>query len=371
MKNRFFVGVVAASVLFMLGGCEKKILSGSIQVPEQKAVTKPSANVFQNPLIDAGRADPWVAQKDGFYYFMYTRGGNIGLRKTKLMSFLANVTETVVWTPPVGTEYSKNLWAPELHFLAGKWYIYFAANDGGDDSHRMFVLENPNSDPTTGTWTFKGKISDPSNQWAIDGSILTVGNANYFIWSGWENLATKFKQQIYIAPMSNPWTINGPRVKISSPTNDWERYEPSSLGSGVNEGPVMLQKDSKSPVFIIYSGSRYTSDNYCLGQIQLKDGGNPLLGSDWINKKQVFTKSIENSVYGAGHNGFFTSSYTNAAGIKTTENWLIYHARSEANNTSGTRTPRMQQFSWNADGSPDFGTAVATGVNIPVPIGEQ
>jgi GH43 family beta-xylosidase len=234
----------------------------------------------------------------------------------------------------------------------------------------MYVLENSNADPMIGTWTFKGKISDSSDQWAIDGSVLKVGTSNYFIWSGWENVATKYKQYIYIAPMSNPWTVTGTRVKISSPTNNWEKYEPSgNLGAGVNEGPIMLQKDANSPVFIIYSASRYSSDNYCLAQIQLKAGGNPLTPADWINKKQVFVKNVANSVYGPGHNGFFTSSYTDANGTLKSENWFIYHARSLPNNTGG-RTPRMQRLTWNTDGSPNFGTASATDIDIPVPIGE-
>lgn len=324
---------------------------------------------FRNPLINASRADPYVAQKDGNYYFMYTRGSNLAIRKTTSMSLLANSTDVVVFTPPSGTDHSSNLWAPELHFLSGKWYIYFAANDGNGDNHRMFVLENSNSDPTTGTWTFKGKITDPSDQWAIDGSVLTVGTSNYFIWSGWESVASRYKQYIYLAPMSNPWTISGPRVKISSPTNTWEKHEPSSIGAGVNEGPIMLQKDASSPVFVIFSASRYTSDDYCLGQIQLKAGGDPTVAADWINKKQVFVRNDANSVYGPGHNGFFTSSYTDPNGVSKTENWFIYHARSAPNNT-GSRTPRMQKLTWNSDGSPNFGTAVANGVDIPIPVGE-
>lgn len=326
---------------------------------------------FQNPINNNGRPDPFVAQKDGYYYFLSTKGNRIAITKTPSMSLLAAMPETVVWTPPTGTDYSSNIWAPELHFLSGKWYLYFAANGAsGDDSHRMFVLENGNADPTVGSWTYKGKITDTSDQWAIDGTILTVGSNLYFVWSGWENIATKYKQYIYLASMSNPWTINGPRVKISSPTNNWERYEPASLGAGVNEGPVMLQKDANSPVFIIYSASRYTSDNYCLAQIQLKSGGDPTVAADWINKKQVFVANSANSVYGPGHNGFFTSSYTDANGVLRTENWFVYHARSVAATTNGARTPRMQQLTWNADGSPNFGTAAATGVNTPIPIGD-
>jgi GH43 family beta-xylosidase len=286
------------------------------------------------------------------------------------MSLLAAMTEKTVWTPPTGTDHSSNIWAPELYFFSGKWYIYFAADDGTGDNHRMFVLENANADPTIGTWTFKGKITDASDQWAIDGSVLTIGSTNYFIWSGWENVATKYKQYIYLATMSDPWTISGPRVKISSPTNNWEKHEPSSLGSGVNEGPIMLQKDTSSPVFIIYSASRYSSDDYCLAQIQLTSGGDPTVPANWINKKQVFVRNDANSVYGPGHNGFFISSYTDGNGVLRTENWFVYHARSVAATTNGARAPRMQKLTWNTDGSPNFGTAAATGVNTPIPIGD-
>lgn len=325
---------------------------------------------FQNPLSNASMPDPYVAQKDGYYYFMYTRGNRIGLRKTTSMSLLSTARETVVWTPPAGTAYSSNIWAPEMHFLSGKWYLYFAANDGTDNAHRMYVLENSNADPMTGTWTFKGKIFDSTDQWAIDGSVLTIGSANYFIWSGWENTASRYKQYIYLATMSNPWTISGRRVKISSPTNNWEKHEPNSLGAGVNEGPVMLQKDAGSPAFIIYSASRYSSDNYCLAQLQLKIGGDPTVAADWINKKQVFVRNDVNSVYGPGHNGFFTSSCTDANGVARKENWFIYHARSVPNSTGGARTPRMQKLTWNTDGSPNFGVATATGVDLAVPVGE-
>ncbi|MBO9595753.1 MAG: family 43 glycosylhydrolase [Niabella sp.] len=326
---------------------------------------------FKNPVINGGRPDPYVAERNGYYYFLSTKGNRITIIKTPDMSLLNAMPEITVWTPPTGTAYSSHIWAPELHFLDGKWYIYFAADDGADDNHRMFVLENANADPTTGTWVVKGKITDASDQWAIDGTVLTIGSSRWFVWSGWENLATKFKQYIYIASMSNPWTITGARVKISSPTNNWEKYEgDGSLGLGVNEGPIILRKDASSPVCLIFSASRYNSDNYCLAQIQLTPGADPKLASSWTNKKQVFVKSTANSVYGPGHNGFFTSSYTDPNNIVHTDNWLVYHARSTANTPGGTRTARMQSFSWNADGTPNFGVPVKTGTDLPVPIGE-
>ena len=85
---------------------------------------------------------------------------------------------------------------------------------------------------------------------------------------------------------------------------------------------------------------------------------------------QVFVRNDANAVYGPGHNGFFTSSYTDGNGVLHTENWFVYHARSIPATTNGARAPRMQKLTWNADGSPNFGTAAATGVNTPIPIGD-
>lgn len=68
--------------------------------------------------------------------------------------------------------YSKELWAPEIHFIQGKWYFYFAADDGNNLNHRMYVLENNSADPMQGEWIFKGKVVDNSDKWAIDGDVF-------------------------------------------------------------------------------------------------------------------------------------------------------------------------------------------------------
>jgi GH43 family beta-xylosidase len=59
--------------------------------------------------------------------------------------------------------YSKQLWAPEIHFLNGKWYVYFAADDGINLHHRIWVLENSIADPFEGQWLLKGKLTDPGD----------------------------------------------------------------------------------------------------------------------------------------------------------------------------------------------------------------
>jgi GH43 family beta-xylosidase len=265
----------------------------------------------------------------------------------------------VSWTPPAGTSYSSNLWAPELHFVQDKWYVYFAADNGDNANHRMYVLENAAADPTTGTWTFKGKITDPSDKWAIDGSVFQYNNQSYFIWSGWEG-NVNIRQNIYIAKLQNPWTIEGPRMMISTPTFDWETIgEPD-----VNEGPEAIQNPA-GKLFITFSASGCWTDDYSLGLLTLKDGGDPMNAADWTKTPTpVFTKKGENGAYGPGHNGFFKSR-------DGKEDWIIYHANSmPGQGCSNARNPRIQKFTWNVDGTPNFGEPVKINLKLKKPSGE-
>ncbi|MFD0793711.1 family 43 glycosylhydrolase [Mucilaginibacter litoreus] len=318
---------------------------------------------FTNPLLPSG-ADPWVIYHKGYYYYTNSTGHNLAIWKTKNMADLASAEKKVVWTPPANTEYSKELWAPELHFLNGKWYMYFAADDGDNNHHRMYVIENASADPTQGNWTFKGKVGDDTNKWSIDGSVFTHKGQLYMIWSGWEG-DYNGQQDIYIAKMKNPWTIDGQRSKISGPLYDWEKNGDLGKDSNpphvnVNEGPEILMHGDK--LFLIYSASGCWTDFYALGMLTASANSNLLDPKSWTKlTKPVFERSVKNAVYAPGHNSFFKSA-------DGKEDWIIYHANSKpGQGCGGFRSPRMQKFTWNADGSPIFGEPIAEGVKLVAP----
>src|SRR5690348_13240502 len=100
-----------------------------------------SSQTFTNPLLPTG-PDPWVIYKDGFYYYMNTTGMNLTIWKTRSIADLKTAEKKVVWRPPASGPYSHEVWAPELHFLDAKWYIYFAADAGTNQTHRVWVIEN-------------------------------------------------------------------------------------------------------------------------------------------------------------------------------------------------------------------------------------
>jgi GH43 family beta-xylosidase len=333
-----------------------------------------SQRTYTNPIKPSG-PDPWVIYKDGWYYYMNTMVTPAGENELKLwrthnLANLATAENKTIFDPPDGTLYSKQLWAPEIHFLDGKWYVYFAADSGINLHHRIWVLENRHADPFEGEWTLKGKLSDPGDHWAIDLTVHKYKGKLYAAWSGWENY-NNVQQNIYIAELENPWTMKGDRVLVSTPNFEWEQHgkvplewqkatgEPPVLY--VNEGPEFLQNGDE--LFIVYSASACWLD-YKLGMLQLKRNKDLLQTNSWKKfRKPVFEQAPEHGVYAPGHNSFFKSP-------DGKEDWILYHANPAPSAGCGaTRAPHMQKFTWTKKKRPCFGKPVQVNIPLAVPSG--
>lgn len=308
-----------------------------------------ASRTYTNPVLDHGN-DPWVVRSDGDYYYCGSDHGALFVGKsTSLQTIGENVKN--VWLPPIHGPFSRDLWAPELHRIGSRWYIYFAADDGRNENHRMYVLRAMTRDPQgnyemlgaldTGVDTHNGHQS----RWAIDGTVLTLGDRLYLVWSGWAG-TRNVAQNLYIAPMSNPWTISGPRVLISHPEFAWEKVGRPL----VNEGPTALRHAGHT--FIIYSASGSWGDDYCLGRLTLV-GADPLDPSNWRKHPEpVFKRAA--GIYGPGHASFVNDGR---------RDWIVYHT-AKFPGSGWDREVRIQPFTWADDGSPFFGAPAPTGQPI-------
>jgi GH43 family beta-xylosidase len=312
-----------------------------------------SGATVTNPIISDG-ADPWIVFKDGYYYLTVTTGWDVEVRRATRLAGTNGIgaaTPAIAFIPP--SPFNQHVWAPELHFLQGKAYIYYAADDGPNADHRMFAAEQVGQ---TTSFAYKGKVFDATtDRWAIDGTVLEAPNgALYFIWSGWPGTSDGL-QNLYIAPMSNPWTISGPRVLLSTPELAWESW--------IQEGPEVLQRNGK--VFIVYAANLSWTDNECLGMLVNTDG-NYLNPTSWTKQPQPVFQTVTGavgSVYGPGHCSFTQS-------LDGAEDWIFYHA-AQYRGAGWTRDIRMQRFTWAANGLPSFGQPVPGGSPIPYPSGDD
>ena len=324
--------------------------------------TPPATCRFVNPV--ATGADPWVVRHDGAYLYVESEGRDINVyRSARLTEPKRNGVR--IWAAPDTGWNSTNVWAPELHLVDGRWYVYYAAGRGGPPfvSQRAGVLRSVGADPQ-GAYEDLGQLDTggdvttrADDVWAIDLTVGRLGGQLYAVWSGWEaNAATdRTPQHLYIAPMSDPATISGRRVRLSSPVESWERGTELDL----QEGPTFLRNGDH--VFLIYSTRESWLPDYRLGQLRLASAAaDPLQPASWSKSGPVFERTT--SVLGPGHASFTTSP-------DGTEPWIAYHAKTSTA-PGWDRVVRLQEFSWRPDGSPDFGTPAATGASLPMPAGQ-
>lgn len=318
--------------------------------------------MFTNPIVRSrSAADPWLTYQNGYYYFTFTSGRSVEVWRSPTITGLDSGKKVTIWRAPKTGPNTDDVWAPEIHFLNGRWYVYYTATNGpgADANRRQFVLEATTADPQ-GPYRDLGHLVVPqADEYAIDGTVFQARRgALFFLWSGREKSAGG-AQNLYIAPMISPSKISGPRVKLSTPTFAWEKH-----GWAVNEGPEAIQHNGKT--FIVYSASGGTTPNYCLGMLTNTDGN--LLRTDSWSKSAVPVfaqyKGPDGAVYTPGHNGFCKSP-------DGREDWIVYHGKNNTDGTWGGRTARAQRFTWNRDDTPHFGHPIPPGVPLPLPGGES
>lgn len=334
------------------GGDEFAVIpSSNLRAAKETPIT------ITNPLGPG--QDPFVIQWEGTYLHVRSAGNGVWIDRAEHLEDIhasdPNSVSMKVWTAPGGTNYSGQIWAPELHQLNGKWYIYVAASNGTNATHRMHVLERDDPNPM-GAYVYKGQLAATTDRWAIDGTVLEWQGSLYFIWSGWPG-TTDGQQNLYIAEMSTPWTISGNRSLLSAPTYGWERN-----GLPINEGPQVLIHEGK--LHIIYSASGYWTHQYALGRLTYNGDGSPasIMNANSWTKATTPVFQQAGDIVGTGHASFVKSP-------DGTENWIVYHAHHDRYNWQDDRDILIQQFTFNADGTPNFGTPIPKTTPIEVPSG--
>lgn len=313
----------------------------------------PDPLTWANPIIPQ-RADPHVfLHTDGYYYFTasvpsYDR---IEVRRARTLGELSIAGSKTVWTKHARGPMSFHIWAPEIHFIAGKWYIYFAAGRAEAVWNiRMYVLENASPNPLEGTWTEKGEIKMNWDSFTLDATTFEHRGTRYLAWA--QAVPNVKGTSVFIAKMNTPWSISGTQVELTKPEFPWEtKIHP------VNEGPAFLVRNGR--VFMTYSASA-TDANYCLGLLTASADADLLDPKSWSKSPEPVLKSNPvASQFGPGHN-----SFTTTPDGKT--DIIAYHSRnyekiqgSSLNNPD--RATRAEILRWKSDGTPDFTPPVPDG----------
>ncbi len=309
---------------------------------------------WPNPMMPQ-RADPHLTRHtDGWYYFTATvpEYDRLELRRAKAIAGLASAAPKTIWRKHTTGPMGSHIWAPELHFIDGKWFIYFAA--GGAEREnvwhiRIYVLENAAANPLDGEWIERGQLKTNWESFALDATTFVHRGTRYLVWA---QKAEKIRgnTNLYLAKMDSPRSITGAQVMISRPEFAWEQVR-----YWVNEGPAVLIRNGR--VFLTYSAAG-TGAEYCLGLLTADENADLIDARSWRKaEKPVFTTHEANGVFGPGHNSFTTTPDGET-------DLLVFHARSYRDIPGDplhdpNRHTRVQPITWRADGTPDFGVPLA------------
>ena len=288
-----------------------------------------------NPLISE-RADPYIVRgDDGYYYFTasYPAYGSVDkgydriiLRRSKTVAGLADAEEVTVWRAHASGIMAKHIWAPEMHFIGGKWYIFFAAGASSDIwAIRPYVLQC-DGDPITGTWTECGQMqataddTESFRSFSLDMTYFENNGKHYVIWAEIKGDSSLFMAEIDPA---EPWKLITKPILLTKPEYSWEL-----VNHRVNEGAAVLKTNGKVYVFFSASG---TGSEYCVGRMEANADADLMNTASWTKQKTPMLSTADvPGESGPGHNSFVTDENGNLL--------IVYHARPSSHDTKACGT---------------------------------
>jgi GH43 family beta-xylosidase len=316
---------------------------------------------YANPFISE-RADPYiVSDGNGRYYFTasYPAYGSadkgydrIILRRSTTVAGLAKAEEKTIWKAHSNGIMSRHIWAPEMHYIGGKWYIFFAAGTTENVwAIRPYVLEC-DGDPYTGNWKECGQMQASSGDtesfagFSLDMTYYEHNGKHYVVWAEINGDSSLFMAEI---DPSAPYRLISKPILLTKPEYNWEK-----VNNRVNEGPAVLQTNGKVYIFFSASG---TGSEYCVGRLEADADSDLMNVSNWrkLSTPVLETRNL-NGESGPGHNCFVTDENGDLL--------IVYHARpaSHSSGECGTynkdplydpcRHTRVKQVTFAADGTP-------------------
>lgn len=122
------------------------------------------SDAFTNPIKTRDGSDPFMVFYEGMYYLTTTTWKNIAITASPAIEGLKTATPKVVWSDNTPSRCC-NVWAPEMHKIDGRWYIYYTASPSGSDfvqRLRVYVLQGGAEGPLSAPYTFASQITPPN-----------------------------------------------------------------------------------------------------------------------------------------------------------------------------------------------------------------
>ena len=326
MKFNLFLGVT----LLWLAGCK------SIEPAPSPVVLEPTG--FIQRIHDPGMA------KEGDTYYVFSTGSRV---------IVICSPDRVDWRwcgrvferPPAWIQQAipgaVDLWAPDISFFNGEWYLYYAASTFGSPRSVIGLATNRTLDPT-----------HPEYGWVDQGLVLAS--------TGAENWNAIDPNRV-VDEQGQPWLVFGSYWsgiqlrKLDSVTGKPDPDDPTVYplaqrpadgpGGTAIEAPFLLQRNGFYYLFVSFDAccrGLQSTYNVRVGRAPAITGpyvdraGTPLLEGGGTLILQAYDRWR-----GPGHNGIYREGKID---------WFVYHAYDARQ--AGISKLRIESLGWDAAGWP-------------------
>lgn len=216
-----------------------------------------NAQSYPDPLPvtgDTGVHDPTVVKTSDGTYLMAHTGSNVSLKTSTDRTDWQNAG--VVWPDgaPWTTEYTggdTNLWAPDLSYHNGQFYLYYSASSFGSQHSAIFLATSPTGE--AGSWTNQGLVIESSEAVdynAIDPNLIVDEGGEW--WLSFGSFWTGIK---LIRLDSSTGMPSGSDTEVRSLANR------QATGTSAVEAPVIFRHDGYYYLFVSFDSCCQGADS--------------------------------------------------------------------------------------------------------------
>lgn len=294
--------------------------------------------------------DP-VAIKQGETYYIFSTGKGISVfSSTDLIHWEQQpqvFTEEPVWADDVAANFNNHIWAPDISFHKGNYYLYYSVSAFGKNTSAIGLTINKTLD-----------AKDPNYKWEDQGIIIqSVPNRD--MWNAIDpNLVIDQKGTPYLA-FGSFWEglkmvkLNPDLQAVAQP-QEWHTiarrkrdFDMTSINSGnaAIEAPFIFKKGDWFYLFVSWDLCCKGEDStYKVVVGRSKNVTGPYKDKDGVNMSVGGgTLLVEGNKdwHGAGHNSAYTFNGTD---------YIIFHAYDAHDN--GKSKLQIKELDWDAEGWP-------------------
>ncbi len=145
-----------------------------------------------NPLQGDDNAHDPMMIKSGRDYFVFYTGDGIGVKTSKDRITWKNIGAALTTMPAWHKQYvpgaGSGLWAPDVHFRAGKFWLYYAVSTNGSRVSAIGLATAARLNP------------NGASIWQDQGMVINTGDANDY---------NAIDPNIYVDSTGTPWLVFG------------------------------------------------------------------------------------------------------------------------------------------------------------------